>query len=433
MKPRKHIPIALALCAVPAVAVGQVTTTCTGCTHALSHYMGSGGLIATATEGTKKVTWLGQCGGVVRTGELTPDDDGMVSALFSEENGLACVAEKASFELGPIMDGGWFWITDEKNSAVGLLVDKEVHKALKDDAVKIASAGDGVKMTAGIGAVYLKETATGRVGILPNILPKQPSAAVRPCGYTTGGTVASPTYSVLNTSCQLGDGSAFGYASTTNAVTGTTIRIPDGGAVTRPGGDGTLVFWIYAWMKPGGHFTNPVPPGTDIQDDRIADARLGHSQFASVSPAPEAPLYSLTTLSTRAFLGATGPYATDLVESSAGDGNDPNARFKWGVRVTGFGRGAKIEIRKDESFCSKTNNVSLPLLVELVAAEKNLQDENIRDQVTPRIKAIATYKTTRGSPRWIVTRNQFTIVCPSRSASSHEGRELVPDNPFPVE
>ncbi len=203
MKLIKHLSIALALGAIPAAAVGQVTTTCTGCTHSLSHYMGGGGFIATATKGAKKVTWLATCGGVTRTGELTPNADGIVSALFSEENGLACVAEKASFELGPIMDGGWFWITDAKNSAVGLLVDKEVYKARKDDAIKIASAGDGVKMTAGMGAVYLKETATGRVGILPNILPK-PVTPLRKCGYTTGGTAAAPTYTRLNTSVSAG-------------------------------------------------------------------------------------------------------------------------------------------------------------------------------------------------------------------------------------
>ncbi len=404
MKLMKHIPTALALCAIPAMAVGQVTTTCTGCTHALSHYMGSGGFVATATEGTKMMTWVSQCGGLVQTGELTPNADGMVSALFSEQNGLACMAEKSSFEVGPVMDGGWFWITDEMNSAVGLLVNKEVYKALKDDAIKITSDGDGVKMTAGMGAVHLKETATGRVGILPNILPKKPAAALRPCGFTGSGTSAKK----LNTSCQLGDGSAIGIAFGTNAVTGTTTRIPDGGSITRPAGDGTVEFTVTGWMKPGGHFL------TDS-----GDARRGHSQFAGTDASEEVRLMRLNV---EASVGSTGPFGTELTLNTA----------KYGVTVTSDSHGAKVQVAKDENFCSKTNNVSLPLTVELAVTASST-----RDQVTPRIKAIRSIppgQSTDGGDVTI-TRNRFMIVCPagSGSASAHQGRELTPDDPFPGE
>ncbi len=389
MKLMKHITIALVLCAIPAAAVGQVTTTCTSCTHQLSYYMGSGGFVAMATKGTKKVTWLSSCGGIVRTGELTPNSDGMVSALFSEKNGLACMAAKSgTFEVGPVMDGGWFWITDEMNSAVGLLVNKEVYKALKDDAIKLTSAGDGVKMMAGMGAVYLKETATGRVGILPNILPKKPPAPIRPCGFTGSGTSAKK----LNTSCQLGDGSAFGIAVGSNSITGTTTRIPDGGSVTRPGGDGTLEFKIFAWMKPGGHFLTAAS----------GDARLGHSQFAGTDASGAA---RLKTFSLKASVG-TGPFGGTPTESA------------HGVTVTTFNHGAKVTVKKKDTFCSKTNNVSMPLTVQLVAGAKT--------QVTPNIK-VGTGD--------VATTNRFTIVCPagSGSAAAHQGRELVPDNPFPVD
>ncbi len=419
MKLMKHITIALALCAIPVAAVGQVTTSCTSCTHQLSHYMGSGGFIAMATKGAKMVTWLGSCGGIVRTGELVPNSDGMVSALFSKDNGLACMAEKASFEVGPVMDGGWFWITDEMNSAVGLLVNKEVYKALKDDAIKIASAGAGVKMTAGMGAVYLKETATGRVGILPNILPKKPAAAIRPCGFTGSGSSAKK----LSTSCQLGDGSAFGYASGTNAVTGTTTRIPDGGAITRPAGNGTVTFYVFGWMKPGGHFA-----GVDQSGAAITDARRGHSQFANMGPVP-APEQRLHNLASQAFVGGAGAFGTRLRPGTS-------VTSKWGVTIGDSGYGAKIDIVKDDSFCSKTNNVSLPLTVELLASGASVGDK-ARNQVIPRIKAIAPVvarESTAGG-NVIVTRNQFTIVCPAGSgaASSHQGRELVPENRFPVE
>ncbi len=393
MKLMKRITIALVLCAIPAVAAGQVTTRCTGCTHMTSFSKGGGGFVAMATKGAKKVTWLATCSGIIRTGELTPDKDGMVSALFTKANGLACMAEKGgSFEVGPVMDGGWFWITDEKNSAVGLLIDKSVYNALKGDAVKITSAGAGVTMTAGMGAVYLKETATGRVGILPNILPTKPPPALRPCGFTGSGSRARK----LNVSCKLGDGSAFGYASGTNSITGTTTRIPDGGSVTRPGGDGTLEFTIFAWMKPGGHFLTAAS----------GDARLGHSQFAGTTVSGAARLKGPFTVS--ASVG-TGPFGGTPTEST------------HGVTVASFDNGAKVTVKKKDTFCSRTNNVPLPLSVRLLAGSANL------NQVTPGIRTTGRDK--------VVTMNRFTIVCPAGSgaASAHQGRELVPDNPFPVD
>ncbi len=93
MKLMKHITIALVLCAIPAVAVGQ-TVTCDDCTHVASVYMGEGGVIATAQEDVEMVTWVATCGGVTRSGELEPNDDGVVSALFAGD--LACMAGRTS-------------------------------------------------------------------------------------------------------------------------------------------------------------------------------------------------------------------------------------------------------------------------------------------------------------------------------------------------
>ena len=67
------------------------------------------------------------------------------------------MADGGTFEIGPVMDGGWFWVTDETNSAVGGLVSKDV---LDNDAAAITGAGDSVSMTMGKGAVYLKHGAS---------------------------------------------------------------------------------------------------------------------------------------------------------------------------------------------------------------------------------------------------------------------------------
>ncbi len=396
---------ALTLCALPAAAAAQQVN-CVDCAHMASWFRGEGGFIGTVAPGVDEVTFVASCGSVTITGQAQVHGD-TASRLFNHRNGLACDREDGSLQIAGLVDGGWFWITDEKNSAIGLLVNREVHEAVKDDAIRITSAGDGVTMATGMGAVYLKETATGRVGILPNILPKKPPTPLRPCGFTGSGASARK----LAVSCQLGDGAAFGYMSGTNTLTGGTTRIPDGGAITRPAGDSTTTYYIYGWMKPGGH----------IAGASVADARRGHGQFASGPPIP-APEQRLHDLSARASAGADGPFGTRLTLGAA----------KWGVTVTTSGFGAKVEVAADTSFCSTTNNVSLPLAVELVAAS-----DAVRDQVIPRIKAIAPVvvgESTAGG-NVIVTRNQFTIVCPAGSgaASAHQGRELPPDNPFPVE
>ncbi|MYA08288.1 MAG: hypothetical protein F4060_15270 [Holophagales bacterium] len=191
--------IAVVLCAIPAAAVGQVVT-CGDCTHMASVYMGEGGFIATA-DFADKVSWIARCDGVTRTGEIAAGADGVVAALWTGD--LACMAEGGgSFEVGPVMDGGWFWVTDADNSAVGGLVDKDVYEALKDDPADITSAGAGVTMMAGQGAVFVKETATGRVGIVPNILPEAPGSEMPLCGLRYTSATPPVPYQLLD-DCRL--------------------------------------------------------------------------------------------------------------------------------------------------------------------------------------------------------------------------------------
>ena len=101
---KRFLMIALLIGAIPAVAVGQ-TVMCDECTHVASVYMGEGGFIATADD-ADMVTWVASCGGVTRSGEEPADDDGVVSALWTGD--LACMADGGTFEIGPVMDGGWF-------------------------------------------------------------------------------------------------------------------------------------------------------------------------------------------------------------------------------------------------------------------------------------------------------------------------------------
>ena len=172
----RHFPVALVFCALPAAVFPQEVS-CQACEHAAPYFRGEGGFIGTLAEGVDRVTFVASCGNVTITGEV--EAEGTVAQLFTYRNGLACEQEGGSLEIAGLQDGGWYWITDDRNSAVGALVSKD---ALSNEPTSIVSAGAGVSMTMGNGAVFLKETATGRVGILPTILPEPPLPDAVLCG-----------------------------------------------------------------------------------------------------------------------------------------------------------------------------------------------------------------------------------------------------------
>ena len=399
MKLMKHIMIALVLCAIPAVAVGQ-TVSCADCSHEASVYMGEGGFIATADD-ADMVTWVATCGGVTRTGELAPDDDGVVAALWTGD--LACMAEGGgSFELGPVMDGGWFWVTDDMNSAVGGLVNKDV---LKNETAEITDAGDSVKMTDGKGAVYLKHTASGRVGILPNILPEPPVAPATKCGFKGAATAASPAVPV-NKECMLGDGKTTLLMTSTNAITGGMVRIMDKGSVTRPGGTGSLTIVADLWGNGTGHYVATHDPATG---NGISAMR---GQDAVAMNAVARPLTRLTGVTYGLSVSAGGPGAGSPVSSGTPVG---------GVDFTDATNAATITVANDTSYCSKTANHSATVTVTATMATAT-----DADQVVPSI-----VRSTTSTPEGMVGSASFTINCPA--ASANQGQELVPENPFPVE
>ena len=383
MKNLKILMVALALLALPASAFGQ-DVSCEACTHDVSVYMGEGGVVATA-DGAEKVTWVTTCSGVTRTGELDANDDGMVSMLFSMDNGLACMAtgkDMGSFQLGPVKDGGWFWITDDMNSAVGALVADDIQM---NDTVDITSAGAGVTMTAGTGAVYMKETATGRVGILPTIVPEPPTPPPTKCGYRA---LTATTYGRVMKSCMLGDGKAMVVASgPVDAYTGKRSVIMNGGMVTRPGAAGTSVTVQFVLLGNGtGHFTT-------VSTD---DARLGH-----VAAQPLAA-------------GFSGSFGSGGVGSTVLSGSAQN-----GLTLAESSNVATLTIGPDTTYCpTSATGTKTTAVVTIVA------DGTDVSQVTPPVAEnttadqAATFK--------------LMVACPG-AASPNMGTDLVPDNSFPTE
>ena len=400
MKLMKHITIALMICAIPAVAFGQ-DVSCDDCTHVVSVYYGSGGLIATAGEDAEMVTYVATCGGVTRSGELMPNDDGVVAMLL--EGDLAChTAMGASFEIGPIMDGGWYWLTMDDNSAVGGLVSKDV---LMNDTADITDAGDGVTMTMGKGAVLLSETATGRVGLLPNILPEPPADPATKCGFKGAATATSPAAPV-QTECMLGDGKTILLTTSTNAITGATVQVMDKGSVTRPSGDGMVTLVGDLWGNGSGHYVTTH----DATTANGISAMRGQPAVAMVAAA-------------RAATRLTGvTYGVSLSTGGPGTGTEITTGTPvGGVDWTEATNAVTITVAKDAAYCSKDNNHSATVTVTATMATAT-----DADQVVPSI-----VRDEDSTPAGRVGSTSFTINCPA--ASANQGQELVPENPFPTE
>ncbi|MCY3966699.1 MAG: hypothetical protein OXG83_16895 [Acidobacteria bacterium] len=400
MKLVKHITIALVLCAIPAMAFGQ-SVTCDDCTHVVSVYKGHGGLIAMAAEDAEMVTWVATCEGVTRSDELMPNDAGMVSMLLMDDTACYGDDEDNSFEIGPIMDGGWYWITDATNSAVGGLVNKDI---LMNETTMLADAGEGVTMTMGKGAVLLKETATGRVGLLPNILPVEHMDAppANPCGASGGGTATNPFVRKAS-GCSMGDGGTITLANYFSAHTGATTRVMSGDSVTRPATDqATTTITIDLW----GNGTGAIFSGTDGGTNGINWVR-GNAALSGATTRAAARYVGVTYTARK----GSGPDAATLTSGTA-DG---------GVTFTDAGdSSATVAVTADSAYCSSSNNHSQTISVSAVVVG---DDATGAAQVIPSIAKNATTNVAGGI--------SFTIVCPSASATM--GQELVPENPFPTE
>ena len=196
----RHIRVALALCAFSATVFAQ-SDRCNACDHVAPYFKGNGGFIGTVAEGAGEVAFVTFCGSVSTTGPAAVSGR-TASLLFTDRNGLACDQDGGALEIAGLDDGGWYWINDADNSAVGNLVSADV---LGNETTEITRTGDSVSMTYGRGAVFLKHAASGRVGILPNILPEPAATRPRSCGAYRVDRITVRQYAA---ECELGDGSA---------------------------------------------------------------------------------------------------------------------------------------------------------------------------------------------------------------------------------
>ena len=203
MKPA--VAAVLVLCAMSATGFAQGVS-CRDCDHVASYFKGEGGFIGTVADDAEAVTFLISCGNVTITGEAKVDG-GTAAELFNHRNGLACDRDDGSLEIAGLEDGGWYWITDEANSAVGSLLRQDV-------------------------------LGYEPVEILPNILPEPLAPPADLCGPRITPNTNPPAYTSQQASnCMLGDGGsqvrlqAPGHHGRTTTTTTVTRNIEGGAAI----------------------------------------------------------------------------------------------------------------------------------------------------------------------------------------------------------
>lgn len=155
--------------------------------HVLPWFRGEGGFIGRIQPELDSVTYYAVCGDAGVSRSLMPDDVGIVTALFGPRSGLGCERDDGALQIHGLMDGGWYWVNDEENSAVSFLMPKAV---LSNRKITPANPGwPGLTFTAsGDRSVsFVREVASGRVGILPHLLPLPGAPQPPRCGHYKEG------------------------------------------------------------------------------------------------------------------------------------------------------------------------------------------------------------------------------------------------------
>lgn len=169
---KQIIPIALLLGAAPALLFGQVTVNCPDETCQVAPYFaGSGGFVGESAglDGEPDVSFFVVCGNVTISGVAEPDSQGIVRQALS--GNLAC-PDRGRLEIDNLKPGGWYWINDDRNSAVAAFIPKS---AAGNEQIVPTDPGGLVidREEDGLGT-YVKHTPTGRVGIIPHVVPARP-------------------------------------------------------------------------------------------------------------------------------------------------------------------------------------------------------------------------------------------------------------------
>ncbi len=257
--PRAVVPAAMAICFCMAAGPleGQtVTVDCEeGECHVVPYATGTGGFVGRARNPSEGVLAILLCRGAgttkVVTRELVPGPGGVVSTLFGVDDGrhdafFCYLDEDATIEIRGLLDGGWYWLTDDSNTAVAPLLSRDVLDNRKVPPVNPNSPDIRIEPNRAGTASFVKQLSTGRVGVLSHVLP-EPESRIEPCGPVEEGESedGSPRHAARETGCVMGDGGTSVGLHTYGVGGRAPLR---GGRVVRPE-TGALRLAVSLWLN----------------------------------------------------------------------------------------------------------------------------------------------------------------------------------------
>ncbi|MCY3930831.1 MAG: hypothetical protein OXH70_03860 [Acidobacteria bacterium] len=185
----KPIILAALLGVSPSLVLGQGAACPEETCQVAPYFAGDGGFVGKSANngGESDLTVHVICGSTTVVTTVTPDADGIVRQALTSANGLNCRDGGAGrIEIDNLQPGGWYWINDARNSAVSALIPKE---AAGNEQVEPTDPGGVVLNSLEDGlATLVKEPASGRVGVIPHVVPGK---LVKPCSGRAGTESAS--------------------------------------------------------------------------------------------------------------------------------------------------------------------------------------------------------------------------------------------------
>ncbi len=217
----KHIiPLALLATAIPSLLAAQTSVDCPRCQVA-PYFAGDGGFVGESAglDGVTEVEFFLNCGTTTISVQVQPDSNGIVREALNSANGRNCPGgARGTLEVDNLKPGAWYWINDDQNSAVSAFFPKE---AVDNEQIDVTDPG-GVELETppdGI-ATYVRHAPTGRVGIIPRIVPARP---VPGCSGMAGEASASD--------CRLGSSDGWRLTVSSSEVIRPTGTAPEKEAV----------------------------------------------------------------------------------------------------------------------------------------------------------------------------------------------------------
>ena len=344
--------------------------------HLLPWFRGEGGFVGRVLPGLEEVSYYTVCGNTLVGRSLTPAPGGIVSTLFSTNDGTACERDDGELWIHGLMDGGWYWISDEENTAVSFLIPKPV---LANSKVTPANPGwPGLTFTAsGDGSVsFVKELASGRVGILPHILPLPGEPEPPRCGQYWEGDEDDRETKQREDDCLLD--AVYSVRVTRGPGTGPDSAITSGQIFRPMSGTTTLTLGLYGT----GHVDVVDPLGAGFDEPLAATWAV----TAKVEGTPGLP----GTIGSDPVWGISADLSSNLLTVHSASDSDDTCTEDIGYTVT-------LEIKATATVAA--NNEVLP----------DVPGESRAGDFRPRA--------------------ELRIRCPGGAATA-AGRELVPEGPF---